>query len=188
MPDLIEKNKNTGVVPYLQVVNAADALNFYTKVFGATVVKKYERSSGYNTPPIIYHAEINIDGSCIMISDSRLNDNNEKIKNECGSITLSLNASDVDKLVFIARKYGARIIREPRDEFWGDRMASIIDPFGIKWGISKHVKDVSDKNIESMIDKKRQYEYRNNENSKKNRQIPQPPQSQYVSIYKFYDL
>ena len=175
----VSNSAYSGVKPYIEVSSANNAINFYTNVFGAKVIKKYEKSGYSRQLQRVYFAEIEIDGSRIMISDAK-----SYKKNECGNITLNINVSDVDALVALATNYGATIVLPAENKFWGDRMAVIRDPYGIKWGINRHERDVSSQNIQAKIDSMDIYlpQYRQN-NPQRNYNI-----GSKIDIYKFINL
>lgn len=127
------------VQPYLYFKNAAEAIAFYTKVFGAT-----ERMRLNNKDGRIGHAEINIGDSCIMMADE-----NEAVgafspeRYGGAPMSLMIYVDDCDAVYKKALGAGSNSLREPADQFYGDRMAGVADPFGFQWWIGTHIKDVS---------------------------------------------
>jgi PhnB protein len=129
------------VTPALVVEGAAKALDFYTEVFGAT-----ERVRFPGPGNKIAHAEIEIGDSVIMLEDP-LPSTGTKAPPAGGlegsPVFLFVYVPDVDATVELAVKRGARLVRAPTDQFYGDRDGFIIDPFGHGWVITSHVEDVS---------------------------------------------
>jgi PhnB protein len=126
------------VTPYLTVDDAAQAIEFYEKAFGAKERGRMEGPDGK-----IGHAELEIGDSLVMLSDA-LPQFTAKPPKELGGTSASvfLYVEDVDALVQQAVEAGAKVDREVADQFWGDRFGSVTDPFGHSWLISTHVEDV----------------------------------------------
>lgn len=126
------------VTPYLCVDRAADAIDFYTDVFGATERMRMPAPDGK-----IGHAELQIGDSLIMLSDEFPEMNVRAPKSIGGTpTTLSLYVEDVDRVVQRAVDRGATLLRPVENQFYGDRSGQIEDPFGHRWGIATHVEDV----------------------------------------------
>ena len=127
------------VQPYLYFKNSAEAIAFYAKAFGATERMRMPDKNGR-----IMHAEISIGDSCIMMADE-----NEALgalspEHYGGApMTLVLYVEDCDAVYKRALDAGAKSLREPADQFYGDRMAGVEDPFGFQWWLGTHIKDVS---------------------------------------------
>jgi PhnB protein len=132
------------VTPYLAVDDAAAAIEFYKRAFGAT-----ERSSMPMPDGKIAHAEIQIGDSIIMTSD-QFPQSQYKPPKEIGgtSVGIFLYVEDVDSVVQDAVDAGAKITMPVEDMFWGDRFGQVADPFGHVWQIATHVEDVSPKDME----------------------------------------
>jgi PhnB protein len=132
------------VTPYLAVDDAAKAIEYYTKAFGA---KERLRMKGPDGK--IGHAELEIGDSLIMLSDP-FPQASTKPPNELGGTSASvfLYVEDVDAVVKRAVDTGATITMEIADQFWGDRFGSVTDPFGHQWSIATHVEDLSPEEIE----------------------------------------
>ena len=126
------------ITPYLTVDDAAAAIEYYKKAFGAKETVRMDGPDG-----MIGHAELEIGGSRIMLSDS-FPQFATKSPKELGGTTVSvfMYVEDVDAAVKQAVEAGAMIRMEPADQFWGDRFGSIDDPFGHNWGLATHVEDV----------------------------------------------
>jgi PhnB protein len=84
---------------------------------------------------MVVHAEVNIGNSRLMIS--------EAMQGEPSRGSFYLYVEDADAQYHRALNAGATPEREPRDEFWGDRMATVKDPFGNTWSVATHKEDVS---------------------------------------------
>jgi PhnB protein len=122
----------------LVVDDAAKALDFYSKALGA---KERNRMPGPGGK--VWHAEIEIGDSVIMISDEFPDSQMRSPKSLKGtSAAVWLYVPDVDVAFKQAVAAGAKSIREPTTMFWGDRFGSIVDPFGHSWSIATHVEDV----------------------------------------------
>lgn len=125
--------------PYLIITNAAQAIEFYKKAFGATELTRLTTPDGK-----LMHAEIKIGDSPIMICDE-CPDWNALSPQTIGGTTVSivLYVADVDSVVNQAVAAGATVLMPVDNQFWGDRMGTIVDPFGHKWSIATHTEDVS---------------------------------------------
>jgi PhnB protein len=125
--------------PYLYVKGAAKALDFYKKAFGATELLRMEGPGGS-----IGHAEIKIGDSPIMLADESPEMGARSPEWYGGSaVGLMLYVPDVDATVKRAVDAGAKLNRAVEDKFYGDRMGSIVDPFGHTWYVATHIEDVS---------------------------------------------
>jgi PhnB protein len=126
------------VTPYLTIKNAADALEFYKRAFGATEVMRMADPGGR-----IGHAEIRIGDSPIMLSDEFPEMDALGPEPAGGSpVTIHLYVDDVDSFVQRASGAGAQILRPVENQFYGDRGGKLRDPFGHVWWVASHVEDV----------------------------------------------
>lgn len=127
------------ITPYLSVDDAAKAIDFYQRAFGA---KERFRMPGPDDK--IAHAELEIGDSLVMLSDP-FPQAQSKSPKEAGTTTvgLFLYVEDVDAVFKQAVDAGATAMTEPEDMFWGDRFGSVADPFGHHWQIATHVEDVA---------------------------------------------
>ena len=126
------------VTPYLAVDDAAEAIEYYKKAFGAKERGRMETPDGK-----IGHAELEIGDSLVMLSDP-IPEATTRTPKELGGTSASvfLYVEDVDAVVKRAVDAGATVTMEVADQFWGDRFGSVQDPFGHSWSIATHVEDV----------------------------------------------
>jgi PhnB protein len=126
------------VTPYLAVDDAAEAIEYYTKAFGAKERARMETPDGK-----IGHAELEIGDSLVMLSDPFPQASTRSPKELGGtSVSVFMYVEDVDAVVKQAVDAGAKVTMEVADQFWGDRFGSVMDPFGHLWSIATHVEDV----------------------------------------------
>lgn len=131
------------VQPYLILKNAARAIDFYTRAFGAKERMRLEKDGR------IGHAEIEIGDSCVMLADEHPQIGAYSPEHYGGSpVSLMVYVTDCDAVYARALAAGAKCEREPADQFYGDRMAGVVDPFGFKWFLGTHIKDVSKEEME----------------------------------------
>lgn len=132
------------VQPYLMLNGAASAIEFYKNAFGATERMCMKKPDGR-----VDHAEIEIGDSCIMMADENPRIEAFAPSHYGGSpVSLLIYTEDCDRMYRQAIAAGAKSEREPADQFYGDRMAGVKDPFGYKWFIATHIKDVSKEDLE----------------------------------------
>jgi PhnB protein len=132
------------VTPYLAVKDAAKAIEFYKRAFGATEQVRMEGPNGS-----VAHAELQIGDSRIMTSDPSPQSTTKAPEDLGGtSASVFMYVEDVDSVIQDAVDAGATITMQPDDQFWGDRLGSVTDPFGHVWQIATHVEDLSPEEIE----------------------------------------
>jgi PhnB protein len=125
--------------PYLTVRDAARAIGFYTRVFGAREDFRLSEPGGK-----VGHAELLIGDSRLMLSDEYPDFGALSPVAVGGTpVTLHLYVANVDATVALAEEQGATVLRAPKDEFYGDRSAQIADPFGHRWMIATRGEPVS---------------------------------------------
>lgn len=125
--------------PYLVVEGAAAAIDFYRDVFGAT-----ERMRMPGPNDTIGHAELQLGDSVIMLADEFPDMGHRGPKSIGGTpVGLSVYVEDVDATLAKAVAAGATEESAAKDQFYGDRTATFLDPFGHKWHVATHVEDVS---------------------------------------------
>ena len=127
------------VTPYLIFSGASDAIAFYKRALGAEEVMRMADPGGR-----IHHAEIKIGDSRIMMADEHPELQALSPKTVGGSpVSIHLYVEDVDTAVEHAVAAGAKLIRPVADQFYGDRLGGIEDPFGYRWFIATHKEDLS---------------------------------------------
>lgn len=140
----------TSITPYLSVNNAIAAIEFYKKAFGAKEVGRISMPDGS-----IAHAELEINGARFMLAEENKDWGNLSPKTLGGSATtICLYAENVDEVYARALKEGAKQDgeMEVKDQYYGDRSGSIVDPFGHKWMIMTHIKDMSFEEMQQLTD------------------------------------
>jgi PhnB protein len=134
--------------PYLIVRGAAAALEFYKKAFGATELMRCPGPEGK-----IMHSEIKIGDSPIMLADEfpEMNILSPSSLGGPSGLTL-LYLPDVDARFAEAIAAGATVERPVKNEFYGDRAGTLLDPFGHRWTIATHVEDVSPEEMQRRME------------------------------------
>ncbi len=127
------------VTPYLIVRGAADAIEFYQKAFGAIELFRFPSGDGK-----IGHAEIKIGDSPIMVADEYPEMGYQGPQSVGGSpVSLMIYVEDVDSVFNQAVDCGANVKEALQDKFYGDRMGTVVAPFGHVWHLSTHKENVS---------------------------------------------
>jgi PhnB protein len=135
------------VTPYLIVRGANQAIDFYTRAFGATEIMRMPGPNG-----IIMHAEIRIGDSIVMLSDEIPQASGKSPKTLGGTTAaVMVYVPDVDKTYKQAIAAGATGGEAPTNMFWGDRYGKLTDPFGHEWSIATHVEDVTPEEMEKRM-------------------------------------
>ena len=129
--------------PYLIVKDAAKAIEFYEKAFGAKEMMRMAQPDGR-----IGHAEIKIGDSPIMLADEFPEMDARSPQSLGGSpVSILLYVEDVDAMFTQAVAAGATVQRAIADQFYGDRTGGVRDPFGHVWYIATHKENVSPEEI-----------------------------------------
>jgi PhnB protein len=127
------------VTPYLIVKGAAAALDYYQRAFGATELLRMPDAHGR-----IAHAEIKIGDSVIMLADEHPEMGHRGPAALGGTpVSILLYVEDVDAVFDRAVKAGGKSRRPVADQFYGDRMGTLEDPFGHVWTVGTHTEDLS---------------------------------------------
>jgi PhnB protein len=126
-------------MPHLICKDAASAIDFYKRAFGATETMRLPDKNG-----LLMHAAITVNGATVMLMDEYLDYGARSPKTIGGTpVVLHLSVPDVDAAVSKAVAEGATVIMPVDDMFWGDRYGEIEDPFGHRWSISTPVKTLT---------------------------------------------
>lgn len=144
-----ESRRMPTVTPHLVCAGAAKAIDFYKKAFGAEEVMRLEGPDGS-----LWHACVAIGGSPVMLVDEFPGMGSLGPKALKGSpVTIHLNVPDADAFVERAVKAGATIKMPVSDAFWGDRYGQIEDPFGHRWSVATHIRDMTVEEIKAAMPK-----------------------------------
>jgi PhnB protein len=136
------------LTPFLTVRNAVRAIEFYKQAFGAQ-----ERGVAKGPDGKVMHAELKIGDSVIMLSDEYPEFGSLSPQSIGGSpMGLHIYTENVDAAFDRAVKAGAQVEMPVSDQFWGDRYGKLKDPFGHKWSIATHVKDMSADEMKRSMD------------------------------------
>ncbi len=139
------------VCVYLNIKNAAEAIDFYKKAFQAKEIGRLSMPDGS-----IAHAELQFGDSRIMLAEANEQWGNKAPESYGGSpVNLCLYADNVDEFVKRCLENGATIHNnmEVKDQFYGDRSGTIKDPFGHCWTIATHIEDVSFAEMQKRMEK-----------------------------------
>ena len=119
--------------PYIIAKGAVRAIQFYTEAFGAVEIYRLtDPASGK-----IGHAELAIGTGKLMLADEHPDWGAVSPVSLGGTpVSLHLYVADVDSVVRRTTTLGATVLRAPKDEFFGDRAAMLIDPFGHQWHLA----------------------------------------------------
>ena len=134
----------TTLTPHLTVRDAAAAIEFYKKAFGAVELGRMPEPNGKR----LIHAAVRIGESILMLVDA-FPEFGGRSPDELGGspVTIHVYSEDTDAAVERAVAAGATVTMPPDDMFWGDRYARLTDPFGHHWSIATHIRDMSEEEM-----------------------------------------
>jgi PhnB protein len=137
------------VTPHLTCAGAADAIEFYKKAFGAEEMMRLPGPDGK-----LMHACIRIGDSAVMLVDEFPAYGVLGPKSTNGTpVVIHLFVDDVDAFAARAVEAGAKITMPIADQFWGDRYGQIEDPFGHRWAVATHNRDLTPDEIREAMGK-----------------------------------
>lgn len=137
--------------PYLIVSKAVEMIEFYKKVFGATEIMRFNQPDGR-----IGHAELRINGATIMLSDEFPDMgflSPASLGGKRSPVSIHLYVENVDETYQQALAAGATSLREPADQFYGDRNAQVRDPSGHCWDLAMRIEEVSAEELDKRFRK-----------------------------------
>jgi PhnB protein len=140
----IPKGYNS-ISPYLVVKGAANAIEYYKKVFGAKEIVRMDQPNGK-----VGHAELQIGDSRFMLAEENPSMGQGHVSASgigASPVSLYLYIPDVDRVIERAVDEGAKVLKPVQDQFYGDRTGFIQDPFGHLWGVATHIEDVAPKDL-----------------------------------------
>jgi PhnB protein len=131
------------ITPHIVVGDAAGAIEWYGRVLGAEEVLRVPAPGGK-----LMSVELRFGESKLMLADEFPEMGIVSPKTLGGTyMALHLMVGDVDAAWERALESGAEVFRPLQDTFWGERHGQIIDPFGHRWGLAQHVRDVTPEEI-----------------------------------------
>ncbi|HYD79439.1 MAG TPA: VOC family protein [Paucimonas sp.] len=135
------------VTPHLVCAGAADAIGFYKQAFGAVEMARAPGPDGK-----LMHAMIQIGDSMVMLADEMPEWGSLGPKSLNGTpVTIHLYVPDADAVFERAVTAGATVKMPLDDMFWGDRYGMVEDPFGHRWSIATHVRDMTPEEIQKSM-------------------------------------
>ena len=135
------------VTPYLYVKGAVAAIDFYKEVFGATELMKALGPNGK-----IMHAELKFGDSIVMLADEEPTRGILSPHTVGGfSVGLHLYVKNSDAIMKKALEKGAKELHPMKNQFYGDRSGTLLDPFGHMWSVATHVEDVSPEELKKRM-------------------------------------
>ncbi len=127
------------ITPSIIVRDAAQAIEFYARAFGAEEVSRMAGPGG-----TIVHAEIRIGDSVVMLGEENAQWGTRSPLSTNGNPgSLHLYVEDADAAFAQAVSAGATVRAPLEDAFWGDRYGKVTDPFGHEWGLATRMKEMS---------------------------------------------
>lgn len=138
----------TSLTPALSFKDARPAIEWYQKAFGAKVTTRMDMPDGR-----IMHAELKIGNALLMLGDEAPQmgiSSAETLGGSGGSLMLYVKDCDATWAQAVAA--GAKPMMPLMDMFWGDRWGQLVDPFGYRWGIATHKKDLSPKQMAAAVE------------------------------------
>ena len=137
------------LTPHLVVRNAEQALEFYKNAFGAEVLHVAHMPDGK-----VMHASLRIGDSMLMLNDEFPDYGTLSPLSTGGSaVTIHIYTENVDAAFNRAVSAGAQLKMPLADQFWGDRYGVVADPFGHKWSLGAHIKDMSPEEMQREQDR-----------------------------------
>ena len=131
----------TNLTPHIIVKNAAQAIEFYKKAFGAEEISRHEMG------PTITHAALRIGNAMLMLNDEFPDQGVLAPPEQGGGVTLHIYVEDVDVTYRRAVDAGVEVLFPLEDTFWGDRYALVKDPYGHRWSLASHIEDLTPEQI-----------------------------------------
>ena len=123
---------------YIAVDDAASAIDFYKRAFGARERGRMEADDGR-----IAHAALEIGDSVLMLSDTSSDEVRPPLALGGTTTSMFMYVDDVDAVFDQAVSEGATVSAEVADQFWGDRFGTLTDPYGHHWSIATHIEDLT---------------------------------------------
>jgi len=134
------------VTANLAVDGGPEAIDFYRRAFDAEVVRRLDAGGK------VLYAELRIGDAIVTVNDE-MPEYDSKAPDPGGPVPVSLTiyCENADARYAQAVAAGATAVREPADEFFGDRVGTLRDPFGHKWAIATHLRDMTSEELEQAM-------------------------------------
>ena len=140
------------ITPHLVCAGAGEAIEFYKKAFGATEIGRMPGPGGK-----LMHAEVRIGDSRLMLADAFPDWGSNGPQALKGTpVFIHLYVNDADAVWQQAVDAGAKPIMPMADMFWGDRYGQVEDPFGHRWSIATHKRDMTPQQMQEEMQKSMQ--------------------------------
>jgi len=140
---MTQANTQATLTPHIVCADAAQAIEFYKRAFGAEEQMRLPGPDGK-----LMHAAVRIGGSMLMLVDENAAWGAlGPLALKGTPVTLHLQVADVDAVVAQAVAAGAKLTLPVDDMFWGDRYGQVEDPFGHRWSVATHVRELSPEQI-----------------------------------------
>lgn len=135
------------ITPHLVCANAIGAIEFYKQAFGAVEMVKLTAPNG-----MLVHGSLRIGDSNLMLAEECADWGSFGPKTLKGSsVVIHLVVDDVDAVIAQAVAAGAKLTMPVADMFWGDRYGQVEDPFGHRWSVATHVRDVAPEDLQAEM-------------------------------------
>ena len=137
------------VTPHLVCAGASDAIEFYKKAFNAVETSRMPGPGGK-----LMHAAVKVGDSTVMLVDESPEWGMLGPKSLKGTpITIHLYVENADAFAAQAAKAGATVVMPVADMFWGDRYGVLEDPFGHRWSVATHTRDMTEEQMQQEMQK-----------------------------------
>jgi PhnB protein len=126
------------ITPHIVVRDAERAVDWYKRALGAEERERIPLPGGK-----LMSVELAFGDSTVMLADEFPEAGILSPLSVGGtSVVLNISTDDVDSLWQRALDAGADVLQPLQDAFWGERHGQITDPFGHRWGMAQHIRDV----------------------------------------------
>ena len=135
------------LTPHIVCADAYKAMDFYKKAFNAIEDRRAAGPDGK-----LMHGALRIGNSMLMLTEENPAWGNLGPKSLKGTpVTIHMMVENVDEIVAQAVAAGATLVMPVADMFWGDRYGQVVDPFGHRWSIATHIKDMTPQEMQEAM-------------------------------------
>jgi len=137
------------VTPHLVCEGAARAIDFYQQAFGAVEIDRMQGPDGK-----IMHATVRIGDSLVMLCDDFPEYGSRgPLALQGSAVVIHLYVPDADAVWERALAAGVKPIMPLDNAFWGDRYGQLVDPFGHRWAVATHLRDMRVQEVQDEMAK-----------------------------------